>query len=83
MNDKKKVLPEHEVRKRILQTAENLGCKTDVLQIFNKYDKLLRDCKNEEERKQISVMGSAELYRFLHCTSGLQINGNEIIPPEK
>lgn len=78
-----KVLPEHEVRKRILETAERLGCKKDILQIFNKYDNLLKDCKNEEEKKQISTMGSAELYRFFHCTSGLQINGSEVIPPEK
>ena len=79
---KKKVKSEAETRKGILGLAKNLGCDVEVRKIFERYDKLLKNCTNELERQQISIMGTAELHRFLDCRGALVVNGQEIIPAD-
>lgn len=79
---KPKIKSEAETRKNILGLARNLGCDIEVRKIFERYDKLLKNCTNETERYQISVMGAAELHRFLDCRGALVINGQEILPAD-
>lgn len=79
---KKKIRSEAETRRRILALAKSLGCDIDVQKIFDRYDKLLKNCTNEVERQQISIMGTAELHRFLDCRGALVVNGQEIIPAD-
>lgn len=76
---KKKVLSEAETRKNILEIAAHLGCERDVIEIFNKYDKLLKNCTNEEEKKAIGLMGNMEIHRLLSSDPGELIVGNKII----
>ena len=76
-----KVLSEWETRKNLLAHAKAIGAEGDLIQFFNKYDKLLRECKNEQERKQISIMANAELYRALGCFDGLSVDNQVIIEP--
>jgi len=77
---KKKILSELETRNNILKAAKQLGCEKDVIQIFNKYDLLLRNCTNLQEREAISTMGNLEIHRLLSSTPGeLSINGKIII----
>lgn len=72
---KKKVATEAETRKNILEYARSLGCEGDVIKILNKYDALLKNCTNEEERKAIGIMGNVEMHRLLSSDPGELIIG--------
>lgn len=65
-NGKKAVLvDEKEYRKRLLAEARFKGCEIELLQIFDKYDLLLRTCKNMKEAKDIGVLGVMEVSSLL------------------
>jgi len=70
-----KVLSERETRRRLLTHARMVGCEKDMLLIFAKYDKLMRNCTNEKERADISQLGAVEVYRLLGGGGELFING--------
>ncbi len=76
---KKKILSEYETRKNMLEIARMLGCEGDVIEIFNKYDVLLKNCSNVQERHAISLMGNQEIHRLLSSDPGELIVGNKII----
>lgn len=76
---KKKILSEAETRKNILEIARNLGCEGDVIEIFTKYDRLLKNCTNEEEKKAIGLMGNIEIHRLLSSDPGEILVGDKII----
>jgi len=82
MNNNEKCKTEQATRKGILATARRMGCEIEIMQVFDKYDKLLRKCSNEEERKHISTMGIVEIYRVLGCVGGLTVGGKEVLPDE-
>jgi hypothetical protein len=60
-----KILSERETRKRLLTHARMVGCERDMLLIFAKYDKLLRNCTNAKEREDMSKLGAVDVYRLL------------------
>jgi hypothetical protein len=64
-NISKKVLDERETRKKFLTSARRLGCEREMLMLFAKYDNLLRNCTNADERKGISQLGAYEVGRLL------------------
>lgn len=70
-----KVLEERETRKRLLTHARLLGCERDMLLLFAKYDKLLRNCNNEKERSDIAKLGAVEMYRLLGGGGELYVDG--------
>ncbi len=71
-----KITPEHEMRAKILNVARELKCEQDVLKIFHKYDGLLKNCTNEQEKRAIAVMANLEIHRFLTPTpGGIMIDG--------
>lgn len=70
-----KVLGEQESRRRILKHARMVGMEKDMLILFAKYDKLLRNCTNETERADIAKMGAYEVYRLLGGGGELYIDG--------
>lgn len=70
-----KILSERETRSRLLTHARMLGCEKDMLIIFAKYDKLLRNCSNEQERIDIGKMGGVEIYKILGAGGELYIDG--------
>jgi len=78
-----KIMSEFETRKNLMTWATANGCHGDLLQIFQKYDNLLKNCKNEQERQQISTMGSAALYTWIGAQNGLVVDGKIIIPADK
>lgn len=59
------LVEEPEYRKRLLAEARFKGCEIELRQIFNKYDKLLRNCKNMKEAKDIGVLGVMEVSNLL------------------
>jgi hypothetical protein len=70
-----KVLSEQETRKRLLTHARLIGCEKEMLLIFAKYDKLLRNCTNEKERNDIGKLGAVEIYRLLGGGGELVVDG--------
>jgi hypothetical protein len=77
---KPKVANEMQMRRGILATARVWGCEKDILKIFDRYDRLLKNCTNPVERYQIGVMGAAEVHKFLGCRGALVVDGVEILP---
>jgi len=74
-----KILSERETRRRLLTHARLLGFEKDMLLLFLKYDKLLRNCSNEKERLDISKLGAVETYRLLGGGGELYIDGKLIM----
>ncbi len=81
-NISNKVLPEHESRKRWLSYARQIGYEKEILLLFAKYDKLLKNCTNDKERQDIAKIGVVEFYRLLGGGGKLYINGQLIINDE-
>jgi hypothetical protein len=73
-----KVLPEQETRKRLLSHARLVGCEKEMIIVLNKYDKLLRNCKNDGERRDISKLGCYEIYKLLGGNGRLYVN-NQLV----
>ena len=60
-----KVLDETETRRRLLRHARLVGCEMEMKLLLEKYDKLLRNCTNEKEKKDIGKLGCYEIYTLL------------------
>lgn len=74
-----KVLSERETRKRLLTHAKMVGCYYDMLQLFAKYDKLLRNCTDEKERQDIAKLGATRMFLLLGRGTGqLTVNGEVV-----
>lgn len=74
-NVSNKVLSEQETRKRLLTHARIVGCERDMLLLFAKYDKLMRNCSNETERQDMSKLACVEVYSLLGRGGELYVNG--------
>lgn len=70
-----KVLSERETRKKLLNHARMVGCEKDMMLIFAKYDKLLRNCTNDKEREDIGKLGAVEVYYLLGGGGELYVDG--------
>lgn len=79
---KKNPLPEDETRRRVLAMAKRFNCEIDVLQIMEKYDRLLKKCSNEMERKHIAHTGLIELHKFFYCKGALIVDDTVLLPAE-
>jgi len=76
---RKKHLSEKETRENILRLAQSYGCAGDVLKIFEKYDKALKNCTNEVERKHMAHLGAIELHKLLDCYGALVVDGQTLL----
>ena len=77
----KKVTDEKETRKKILTVAKWAGRDKDMLLLIVKFDKMMRECNNEDKRKDISKVGAIEVYRLLgECFASLK-NSNALQIP--
>lgn len=74
-----KVLSEKESRKNLLTFARERGCEKDMLIIFAKYDKLLRNCSNNKEREDIRKLGCVEMYILLGGGGELYVDGQLVM----
>lgn len=79
----KNVRNEVDSRKNILADAKLFGCYEEIVRCFARYDRMLANCKNEIERKDIAVLGSAEIYRIMGLKGGLSVDGKNIIPSDE
>lgn len=80
MPKKKKQMSERETRENIMRIAKRLKCEGDIQQIFDKYDRALKNCTNEMERRHIAHVGLIELHKFLNCRGSLVVDGMELLP---
>lgn len=74
-NVSNRVLEERETRKRLLTHAKMIGCERDMLLLFAKYDKLMRNCTNDRERADIAKLGAVETYQLLGGGGELYVDG--------
>lgn len=74
-----KVLGEQESRNKWLSHARAYGCEKEMLLLFAKYDKLLRNCSNEKERKDIGKLGAIEAYNLFDSYGKLYVDGQLVI----
>lgn len=82
MKKKEDIQSESGVRNNIMFIAKKQGCEIEAKQIFEKYDRILKNCKNELEYRQIATMGIAELHKLIGCRGELVVNGIEILPAD-
>lgn len=75
---------EKDTRTAILNLAKAKGfdCYVQAVMLLNKYDGLLKNCTNEEERNQIAKMGIAQMHLLLDCYGDCVVNGEVILPGE-
>lgn len=77
-----RIMPEGETRRKILLQARRLGCETEIRNIFEKIDRLMRGCTNESERLDIGRMGALEIYKMLGLYGKMYVNDKLIINKE-
>lgn len=77
-----RVLSEQETRRRILSWARQLGYEKDMLLLFAKFDKLLKSCTNEGERKDIAALGWAETLKLMGTYGTFLVDGKVIYSRE-
>lgn len=77
-----KVLDERETRKRLLNHARIAefergltGLEREMLMLFARTDKMLRNCKNDSERADIGKLAATQVYKILGGGGQLYING--------
>lgn len=73
-------LTEKETRQKYFNLAKELKCEKDLIQIFEKYDNLLKQCSNVTERHQIAIMANIEVHKLFNFTNSLIVAGKEILP---
>ena len=82
----KKVKTESETRNDIINQALRFYGKDAAIQVkahFDKWDKIIKNSRNEQERSHMKKIALAELYKLMQYNQGLLVNGEEIIPPDK
>lgn len=82
-NLSKKILPEKETRHRIMLHAKRVGCEKEMKMIFDKYDRLLRNCSNEKERNDMAQCAIFEIYDTLGRGGELYVNGQLVYKEEE
>jgi hypothetical protein len=72
-----KVTNEKETRKKLMTVAKWAGREKDMLLLFVKFDKLLRECgDNEDKKKDVSKIGAISAYKLLgECFASLKQSG--------
>lgn len=76
----KKPLTEKETINKLLLTAKEFGIEYEFKKIYTKYNDLLKNCKNEKEKKDISILGNVEIHKLFNFAGGLVVDNKEIIP---
>lgn len=70
-----RVLPEKESRRRILTHSRMVGCEREMLLLFSKYDKLMRNCPSEKERLDMAKLANLEVFKLLGGVGELYVDG--------
>jgi len=80
------VKSEEQTKKDLLYLAKHQGCEMELRQVYERYERLLKNNPDSVSRKQIAVMGITEIHRLLNVRGGLavlHVDGNEVIGGEQ
>lgn len=77
-----KPLSEAETRAKLYSLARWLGCDVELRQIFDRYDRLMKNCTDPNEKKQMSVMANVEVHRLFNFRDALVVSGQMILPAD-
>jgi len=81
-----KVESEQVTREKLLNRAfamAGIVGYNEVKRIYAKYDAILKNCTNPQERTSIGEMAVCELHRAFNCAGELVVNGKELLPADK
>ena len=81
-----KVLSEEKSRKGIMSDClRRFGPEgvRQLKQLFDKWDRLIANCKNENELKHMKAMACAEVYHAMGYSGGITVGGQVIIPDDR
>lgn len=78
------VTDEKDYRSKLIGVSRLLGCETELIMIFNKYDTILRNCTNKQEAEAIATMGVIEVSNLFDNGNvgkggSLIVNGNKVL----
>ena len=76
-----KVLSEQETRKKLLLKARTEGYEKDLLLLFAKYEKLMKNAKDDKEKKDIAKLGAFEVWKLVGSGGELYVD-NELVAKE-
>lgn len=82
-----KMMDEKTYRFRLMEEAKHKGCAKELQQLFDKFDALLRNCTNQQEREHIGMLGVLEVSKlidggYVGKGGSLIVNGQVIIADE-
>lgn len=77
-----RTMSERDTRSKLLSWARQLGYEKDMLMLFAKFDKLLKNCTNELERKDIATLGWAETLKLMGSYGTFFMDGKVIYSKE-
>ena len=68
-----KVTDEKETRRKFMTVARWAGREKDMMILFHKFDKQMRECSDPDKKKDISKIGAIEVYKLLgDCFASLR-----------
>ena len=72
-----RTLSEEKTREKLINYARYLGCEVEFVTLLNKYDTMMRNCSNEQERIDMGKVGAYELLQLI------ELHGGTIVEPAK
>lgn len=77
-----KNIPTHnESMSRLFARAKAIGAEKDLKELVDKYDKLLKKCKNDKEFKHMRTTAIIAIHKLLGYRGSLVLDGIEVLPP--
>jgi hypothetical protein len=77
-----RVASERETRNKLLSWSRQLGYEKDMLLLFAKFDAMLKNCPNEDERKDIAKLGWAETLKLMGSYGTFLVDGQVVYSKE-
>lgn len=78
-----RIATERETRNKLLSWSRQLGYERDMLILFAKFDKMLKNCTNEEERKDMAKLGWYETLKLMGSYGTFLIDGQVVYSKEE
>lgn len=77
-----RVASERDTRSKLLSWARQLGYEKDMLMLFAKFDNMLKNCTNEQERKDMAQLGWAETLKLMGSYGTFFVDGKVVYSRE-
>lgn len=78
-----RIASERDTRNKLLSWARQLGYEKDMLLLFAKFDKMLKNCTNEEERKDMAKLGWHETLKLMGSYGTFFMDGKLVYSKEE